>query len=317
MMNKRYRLHVAQLNVRSLLCHFSEFKETLYERKFDICCVTETWLKDEPDYLVNIDQYDFVRNDRLTRGGGTGIYVNKNIKYREISFKLNLENTTIFLEYDQFKILICAIYRPPSVDKKFLIEDIEDSLLASIPYSENLVIVGDKNIDVSNTKGADCVFYLSALNTFGLAQLVDLPTRKDAILDHVITNTPEALKDVKAVNYHYSDHDITSFTVDVDVSHANFKYVTYRDFRNFSPSSFSDELAYSSLDEIFVLRNIDDKVAHISCVLTRLFDKHAPVRSCRITKPPAPWLTNEIRQLMNNRDRAKKKYRKSRTALNR
>ncbi|KAK9885601.1 hypothetical protein WA026_012363 [Henosepilachna vigintioctopunctata] len=134
------------------------------------------------------------------------------------------------------------------------------------------------NIHVSRVDCTECVSYLSSLDNFGLTQLMNLPTRKNAKLDHIITNILESLENIGMVDCHYSDHDFTSFTVAVEVSRACPKYVSYREFRNFSFSSFSEELAWSSLDNILFLRNIDDKVTYLSEVLTRLFNKHVPMR---------------------------------------
>ncbi|KAK9889518.1 hypothetical protein WA026_004800 [Henosepilachna vigintioctopunctata] len=78
-------------------------------------------------------------------------------------------------------------------------------------------------------------------------------------------------------------------------------------------SSFNEELAESSLDNIFFLRNIDEKVAYLSEVLTRLFNKHELMRTCRITKPPAPWITDDLNELMIIRDKSKRRFRKSHT----
>ncbi|KAK9892373.1 hypothetical protein WA026_019825 [Henosepilachna vigintioctopunctata] len=150
--------------------------------------------------------------------------------------------------------------------------DIEDLLLASLPYTENLVVVGDMNIDVSRVDCTECVSYLSSLNKFGLTQIMKLPTRNNAILDQIMTNIPESLENIGVVDCHYSDHDFTSFTVAVEVSRA----------------CSSEDLAESSQNDIFFLRNIDDMVAYLSEVLMRLFNKHALMRICRITKPPVP-----------------------------
>nr|CAI5865207.1 unnamed protein product [Callosobruchus analis] len=56
---------IGQLNVRPLT------PEVNY-----ILGVKETWLSDQiPDELLKIDEYNFLRIDRGTRGGGVGVYL--------------------------------------------------------------------------------------------------------------------------------------------------------------------------------------------------------------------------------------------------
>lgn len=86
------------MNVCSLFDNFSEFRNTIVDHDFDLVGVTETWLRAAEAFSFDIDGYNFVHNDRATRGGGTGIYVRRDLRYCVVSFNLNLENTSLLLE---------------------------------------------------------------------------------------------------------------------------------------------------------------------------------------------------------------------------
>lgn len=59
---------------------------------------------------------------------------------------------------------------------------------------------------------------------------------------------------------------------------------------------------------IYNVTNIDNKVELINNMMTQLFDKHAPVKTTQTKFKPAPWLTNDIRHLMTQRDLAYKHF---------
>jgi exonuclease III len=55
---------------------------------FDVICMSETWLKDNPLLLqhVNIPGYSSeFRNRDSIKGGGVGAYINESLKYRRRS----------------------------------------------------------------------------------------------------------------------------------------------------------------------------------------------------------------------------------------
>lgn len=63
-------LKVVNLNVRSLLPKFVDFRQLVFE-KYDVIGVSETWLKPTVDSnVISLPNYIFHRKDRLDRIGG-------------------------------------------------------------------------------------------------------------------------------------------------------------------------------------------------------------------------------------------------------
>ena len=54
--------------------------------------------------------------------------------------------------------------------------------------------------------------------------------------------------------------------------------------------------------------DVDNKVTIFENIHKEIIDKHAPFRTFRVTRPAAPWLTDEIKDLMDNRDKYKNKF---------
>ena len=66
----------------SLAPKIDELRVFLQHDKIDICCITETWLKDTiDDNVINIQNYQLLWKDRIhAQHGGVALYVKDNIK---------------------------------------------------------------------------------------------------------------------------------------------------------------------------------------------------------------------------------------------
>ncbi len=92
------------LNIRSITNKFDSFKQLIYSlnKPFQVIGLTETWLKETNEDLFKLENYDFVNVNRSTKsGGGVGIYVSNELKYK-VRFNLNrsTENVieSVFIE---------------------------------------------------------------------------------------------------------------------------------------------------------------------------------------------------------------------------
>ena len=82
------------LNTQSMVSTFDEFILTINQFPFDIITLSETWLKDNRHLLdyVSIPGYvNLFRNRDIIRGGGVGIYLRDNIKFKR---RKDIEKTT-------------------------------------------------------------------------------------------------------------------------------------------------------------------------------------------------------------------------------
>jgi hypothetical protein len=68
--------------------------------------------------------------------------------------------------------------------------------------------------------------------------------------------------------------------------------------------------------DVELFDNIDSKVEFINKKCQFLLDIHAPLRTIRATRAPAPWLDDNITYLLKCRDAAGRVLRKNRTQVN-
>ena len=212
---------VLSLNARSLSTEKSdELQEVMYLNSVTCVCITETWFKDYMDNVsVNIPGFNCERRDRLKkRGGGVACYVSDTVLYNRLSDLDDAVHEVVWIRLQPKKlprrfscIIIACIYHPPDADnimmRDYLITCI-DTILRKHPNC-GIILTGDFN---QLRDG-----FLST--HYKYRQLVNKPTRLDAILDKIWTNmsvvydSPEVLHQLGA-----SDHRMVLFSPSGDPS---------------------------------------------------------------------------------------------------
>ena len=158
------------------------------------------------DY-VKIDGYEVkFRNREHTRGGSVGLYFRSDIKckLRNDIVSTNTEIEHFWLEVTlrnkNSNLLLCIFYQPnfDNLAKSIWLNNFDDILSYTCSRWNNaIVICGDMNFDLSKPDEPIQKRYLSILSSQNLNQHVKKPTRKTAILDHVITNYIAKVKKCK------------------------------------------------------------------------------------------------------------------------
>ena len=83
-LNKSFKL--SHLNSQLIISQFHEFQVLLKERPFDVITLSETRLKNNKyilDYAITPDYSFLYHNKNKQKGGGVGVYIKENIKFKE------------------------------------------------------------------------------------------------------------------------------------------------------------------------------------------------------------------------------------------
>ncbi|XP_026326195.1 uncharacterized protein LOC113234888 [Hyposmocoma kahamanoa] len=108
----------------------------------------------------------------------------------------------------------------------------------------------------------------------------------------------------------FSYHDLIYLSYRIRCPKPKPRVVMQRSFRNFDEERFMLDLnGIIDWDAVLRAPTIDQKMEIFNSILIQLYDIHAPLRPVRLKHLPAPWLTAEIRALMNKRNLAKVRYR--------
>lgn len=323
-MTRNQCLKIVHFNTQSLYNKFEEFRQCILDLDYDVIAITESWLNDNiSDEMINLQGYALVRRDRITetRGGGIMLYVRIGLSFVTLPSdrsKVAIEQQWIKISLKEDVVVVGNIYRRQEFSSTDFLDALESMISYSISISNNIIIVGDLNINLlASTPLA--VRLLSLLNTTGLKQLVNEPTRitphSSSLIDLVIVNEDQA--NVSAGVHHdykISDH-YPVFCVYPIIHQPSPRNYVFRDFRNFNLEPFNSDLESVLWRTIYTFDNIEDKAMFLSDNIVRLFDLHAPLRSIKISKPYLPWITENVKFMIKLRNLALNRFKRTRSPV--
>lgn len=315
-------LKLAHVNARSIPKHAHEIEKILLDTSIDILGVSETFISQHtPENICKIPGYNLVHVDRdMQCRGGVGIYLNDNLEYKKINLPVKLiQPEMLFLEVSvgKIKIAVGVMYKSPLIPYS-IYAAIHENLVTVTSRYDHCILMGDMNINHLKPDLPPCKFFSTYVSEpFALTQVIDEPTRITAnsstLIDLMLVSNPENVKVHGVVDTPgISDHCLTFMSYSIKKPKFKPKMLTRRDFRNFDSDKFKADMAAAPWGNIYAVDDddVDNKVTIFENIHREIIDKHAPMRTFRVTRPATPWLTDEIKKIMDERDRYKNKFNK-------
>ena len=104
-----------------------------------------------------------------------------------------------------------------------------------------------------------------------------------------------------------SDHSLVYMIRKAHYVRDGVRHIEARTMKNFSSKNFLRDLEQKHWDNVYCFE-APTKIWEIwKCMLMETIDEHAPLRSRRISNRKSPWITNDLRRQIFNRDYLKKK----------
>ena len=118
-------------------------------KKYNIYTISETWLNsDISNVILCIQGYNFIRIDRdAERGGGIGIYIKNNIKYKVIPIRGNIEQLCVSFSLYKKTFALRVLYKSPDFNCINFLSNIESTVQNELLLYVYLVALGDFNIN--------------------------------------------------------------------------------------------------------------------------------------------------------------------------
>ena len=139
------------MNIRSLRKHFQTFLTTINNiiEKIQLIVLIETNITDDENCFYNIHGFNSTFLNRGEgKGGGIVVYTKQNINFKHIKIStVYFELIQLELEINKQPLSLLAIYRQPKLNKNLFIIELE-KVIKQIAIKQNIVIVGDINIDI-------------------------------------------------------------------------------------------------------------------------------------------------------------------------
>ena len=320
--NRKDNLKVVVMNCQSILNKIPELHTFTDTCQPDIIVGTESWLT--PSVMsseVFPDDYITYRKDRQDKkGGGVFICVKKDLISSEIS--LNITSELLFVKIhlkDQKDLIVGSFYRPDWTDEEYF-QNLTDCLQQLRKPDQVMWLGGDFNLgdidwDSCSVKPPCSRLRLSqsllqAAEDFSLTQVVKIPTRKERILDLFLTSHPNLVNRVQTIPPLTSamDHDIVF--VDVNTRADIQKKSPQRMFRYNKADWEAMRTAALNLDldgeDVQMMWDSFEQAVH------GLMEKHIPQGNAR-PSTQKPWVTEEVKGALKKRNRAYRRWRKTKS----
>ena len=292
------------------------------EIDFDIFAVSETNIhKNTPKSAFSIPDYRFFHQDREGDNhakGGCGIYVKKELKAKHIPIAYEhdkFEVCAVEITVNKVKVIVIAVYKSPSTDPKVFTQ-IFDALQFLVTKYKHVVMLGDMNIDYFKKHEFRFRFFNSEIvEPLGLTQIIEKPTRitknTKSLIDIILVSSTNNVKfwNVTTCPFH-ADHDIIYMSYNFKREKFTPKVITKRCMKDFSDEVFHEKLGTAPWGNIYTVPEdeIDDQVTILENVFRDVVDQVAPFKTFRVTRPPTPWMTEEMKTKMHERDKLRAQY---------
>ena len=243
---------LCHLNIKSLRHKIVDLGHVLNQTGIEIVAISETKLcSDFPDVQFQVDGYVYppYRKDRTKHGGGIMVFVkNDLITKRKQEFESDsVEIISLELTISRKKWIIFSFYRPPKSNIANFFSELSKCVDKATRRYENVVLMGDINIDTSEEKAIGMtklsefcdIFDLVNLSTGGACETLNSSTS----LDVIFTNKKRSFKNSGTIETGISDlHKMTITTMRVNYQRLQPIKVQYRSYKNFQEKLFLKDL---------------------------------------------------------------------------
>ena len=317
-------LNFALLNARSVRNKTVEITEYIDAHKLDILCITETWLGLNDQIAcgeITPEGYRLEHKPRTSRrGGGVGVIFRQSLKYKrqdaDVPSYTSFEHMMALITSRSKTIRLVIVYRPPGQSILTFIDEFAAFLdrLTILPFP--LVITGDFNVHIDKPSECNVNKILALLDANDLQQFVCSPTHTSGhILDLLIARNSETLLMNVSIFPGVSDHLGVHCTLTLPAPEYQSTEITFRKYKNIDKAAFQSDI----LQAFALLKpncDLDYLVGEYNSVLQCTLNKHAPMKTIRITpRPDKPWFNQEIAEAKRLRRRRERKWRLSKLTV--
>ena len=301
----------------------------LENERLDLLCVSETWLTPETlSRFMAFPGYAMVRRDRATstqgervRGGGVAIIHRDSIQCQVLQTPETRLLETLWLSVTWRggrPAVVGVAYRPPAGSVCQAIEELREQLQEVLLRERPVFLLGDMNINVLNTQGADVKRYQAALAELSVTQPIDRPTHllpTPTSLDHIITNVKSPAARAEVIETDISDH--LPIVVSAPIGRLRKLPVerTTRNWRGADWDAICLDLLLSDWSFLDSEEDINTMVEKFTATWWEIIDRHCPARTRRYRRGGCPWITDnaDLREAMAERDAAHQAWLELRT----
>ena len=179
----------------------------------------------------------------------------------------------------------------------------------ALTYGKDIFIVGDLNCNMLKDN-QDAKVLKDLCSSLNLKQLINTPTRvtsqSSTLIDLIITSNTTLVVESGVLENQISDHFLIFTVLKLKKPKLQPKVVTARNYKHYNPEKFLKDLAQIPWCNNLLMDDVSEKVACFNANFLNTLERHAPVKTMKIRYRKCPFLNDEIKQLMKNRDKLHK-----------
>ena len=333
----------AHLNIRSLANKVSEVKNIIKQHSPNILGLSECELRKVDgrfnESKLKIPGYTLLLPKSWSSKGiaRVAVYVKKSFEFEQLHDLEGEEVQSIWLRggyKNGKKIYFCHGYREhlgnSLSSQRSNLEEFLSQWEAAAEFnnpseSNEVHICCDMNLDCMDNRWLRPDYHLISLsrlvqnccNMNNFTQLVKEATRMQfnsvqnttsiSCIDHVYTNVKFRCSPVTVTSCGTSDHDLISYTRYGKEPKSPAKTIRKRSYKNFVLDKYLGDLAGVNWDDVLSCDDLYTATELFTRKLRYVLNCHAPWIIFQQRKSFCPWLTEETRQLMEQRDQLKQK----------
>ena len=206
-------------------------------------------------------------------------------------------------EYNNKLYAIGTFYRQPNSNLQNSVDAIDQMLSVIVPTVDAILCLGDFNVNLFNLNN----LLTHCFDAYNFEQLIHEPTRiafngTATLLDPIFSSDKNIIKSSSVISVDYiSDHKLVQCELNLKCPKFKQKFIKFRDFKQFDYECFLTDLLSIPFQNLLGLNNIESKIELLNVVLY-------------LSKPKAPWLTDNIKRMIKERDKALSTYKRTQIA---
>lgn len=294
-------------NFDKLVVNLSSFDE--YP---SIIFLSEIWIFDHELNYYNLPNYECIGccNNNY-RAGGVCAFYDSSLQCVSEAISLNSADVLkLSVSLNNYNYIFVCVYRLQFIPISSFI--CEFSNFISKIKNQNVIIVGDLNIDILNFP-ASCNDYMFMLSSNGFLSLINSATRTTSntatCIDHCFVRVNScATLDVSLHNLHITDHELVKIDIEVLGNYVSEKELVYSKFDIIKFESLISSLDFSSVlrlnNPTSILTNMVSMLKKVADSCSKTIIRHNSNIKLK------PWISNKLVLLINKRKKIQLKCKK-------
>lgn len=323
------KLSLIHLNSRSMYKHFDSIKDYLlsFTHPFSVIAISETWFDIERGIHFNLDGYELIYNNRISKNsGGVALYIHKSLKFNivpNMSTVIDgiMECLTIEIQFEQkSNVIVSCVYRTHGSNIEMFNECMVK--LFSTLNTKPSFICGDFNIDLLNPGKLKSFYdFADTMYSLSLYPMITRPSRitshSATIIDNIFTNVLGNLTTSGLLISDISDHlpVFTLFDCELKKMENSTQMLYKREKNEQSINGLIFSLSIQDWSPVYNEVDVDKSYDTFLDIFMSLYDEHCPVKELlkKSKRNKSPWLTKGIINACKKKNNLYKLFIKSKT----